>query len=109
MNIKIQGFLYAKGTRHFDAATCKMIEGPEYSFWTNGELHKLEHFRDYALIGPHEINADIPDKFDPRQQLADNLKAEKKRLAAEFNKRVTEIDRQIQTYLAIDNKPTVEA
>jgi hypothetical protein len=94
--------LYAKGTRHFDVKTSRMIEGPEYSFWTNGELNKSEHFRDYALIGPYEISADVPDSFDPRQQLAANLKAEKKRLQAEFNKRVTEIDRQIQTYLAIE-------
>lgn len=109
MKITIQGFLYAKGTRHFDVKTSKMVDGPEYSFWTNGDLHNSEHFRDYALIGPHEIVAEVPDSFDPRQQLADNLKAEKKRLMAEFNRRVTEIDRQIQTYLAIENQSTVEA
>jgi hypothetical protein len=102
MQITIPGFIYAKGTRHLDAKTCRMVEGPEYSFWTSGDLHKSELFRDFALVGPHEIIAEIPDSFDPRQQLADNLKAEKKRLQAEFNKRVTEIDRQIQTYLAIE-------
>jgi hypothetical protein len=102
MKVKINGFIYAKGTRHLDVATCKMVDGPEYSFWTSGDLHKSEHFRDYALIGPHKIIAEIPDSFDPRQQLAENLMAEKKRLQAEFNRRVTEIDRQIQTYLAIE-------
>lgn len=102
MKVTIKGFIYAKGTRHLDFETCKMVEGPEYSFWTSDDLHKSEHFRDYALVGPHEIIAEIPDSFDPRQQLAENLKAEKKRLQAEFNKRVTEIDRQIQTYLAIE-------
>ena len=102
MKVTIKGFIYAKGMRHFDSAECKMVEGPEYSFWTSGDLHKSEHFRDLALVGPHEIIAEIPESFDPRQQLAENLKAEKKRLQAEFNKRVTEIDRQIQTYLAIE-------
>lgn len=109
MKISIPGFIYAKGTRHFDVKTSKIVESPEYSFWTSGDLNKSEHFRDYALIGPYEINADVPDSFDPRQQLVKNLEAEKRRLKAEFGKRVTEIDRQIQTYLAIDNKPTVEA
>ncbi|MFM0141791.1 hypothetical protein [Paraburkholderia sp. RL18-085-BIA-A] len=102
MKISIPGFIYAKGTRHLDVATFKMVEGPEYSFWTSGDLHKSEHFRDLALVGPHEIIADIPDSFDPRQQLAENLKAEKKRLMADFNKRITDIDRQIQEYLAIE-------
>jgi hypothetical protein len=109
MKIAIKGFLYARGTRHFDVKTSKMIEGPEYSFWTSGDLHKSEHFREYALVGPHEIVAEIPDSFDPRQQLAENLKAEKRRLQAEFNRRVTEIDRQIQTYLAIENSATEAA
>lgn len=107
MNVSIPGFLYAKGTRHFDPKTSKMVDGPEYSFWQSGDLHKSEHFREYALIGPHEIIADIPDSFDPRRQLAENLKAEKKRLMAEFNRRVTEIDRQIQTYLAIEGHAEV--
>lgn len=104
MKISIPGFIYAKGTRHFDVKTSRYLEGPAYSFWEGGDLHKSEHFSDYVLVGPHEIIAEIPDSFDPRQKLAENLRAEKKRLQAEFNKRVTEIDRQIQTYLAIEVK-----
>ena len=102
MKVTIPGFIYVKGTRHLDAKTCRMVEGPEYSFWTIGDLNKSEHFREYALVGPHEIIAEVPDTFDPRQQLVKNLEAEKRRLKAEFGKRVTEIDRQIQTYLAIE-------
>lgn len=101
MKVMIKGFIYAKGTRRFDVKTSRYIEGPEYSFWESGDLHKSEHFRDYALVGPHEIIAEIPDSFDPRQQLAENLRAEKRRLQAEFNKRVTEINAQIQNLLAI--------
>lgn len=101
MKISIPGFIYAKGTRHFDMKLSKYVEGPEYSFHTSANLGGGEYFRDYALAGPHEIIAEIPDSFDPRQQLVKNLEAEKKRLKAEFAKRVTEIDRQIQTYLAL--------
>ena len=102
MQVTIKGFIYAKGTRHFDVVTSKMVEGPEYLFWASDTLHKSEHFRDLVLVGPHDLVTDIPDSFDPRQELANNLKAEKKRLQAEFNRRVTEIDHQIQTYLAIE-------
>lgn len=101
MKVSIPGFIYAKGTRHFDMKLARYVEGPEYSFHGSDNLNG-EYFRDYALVGPHEIIADIPEKFDPRQQLVKNLEAEKRRLKAEFGKRVTEIDRQIQTYTAIE-------
>lgn len=109
MKATIKGFIYARGTRHFNVETSKMVDGPEYSFYTSDNLHESEHFRDYALVSPHEIIADVPDSFDPRQQIVKNLEAEKRRLKAEFGKRVTEIDRQIQTYMAIENKPTEAA
>lgn len=102
MKISIPGFIYAKGTKHFDMKLSRYVEGPEYSFHTSDTLGGSEYWRDHALVGPHEIIAEIPDSFDPRQQLVKNLEAEKRRLKAEFGKRVTEIDRQIQTYLAIE-------
>jgi len=104
MEVKISGFIYAKGTRYFDPKTAKYVDGPEFVFNAYDNLAGGEHFRDWVLIGPHEITAHVPDDFDPRLQLAKNLEEEKKRLSAEFNKRVTEIDRQIQTYLAIESR-----
>lgn len=100
--VKIPGFIYAKGTRHFDPKTMQYIDGPEFQFFHSDSMAGGEYGHDRVLIGPHEIVAEIPDSFDPRRALAENLKAEKKRLMAEFNKRVTEIDRQIQKYLAIE-------
>jgi hypothetical protein len=102
MKVTIPGFIYAKGTRHFDMRTSRYVEGPEYSFSTNPDMGSSEYFKDYVNVCPHEIIAEIPDSFDPRQQLVKNLEAEKRRLKAEFGKRVTEIDRQIQTYLALE-------
>jgi hypothetical protein len=49
-----------------------------------------------------EVTIDVPADFDMRAGLVQNLEAEKKRLMADFNKRVAEIDGQIQKYLAID-------
>ncbi|MGF6837006.1 hypothetical protein QF001_000873 [Paraburkholderia youngii] len=57
-------------------------------------------------VGEQEITIDVPDDFDMRAGLVANLEAEKKRLMAEFNARVTAIDSQIQKYLAIENQTT---
>lgn len=102
MKVTIPGFIYAKGTRHFSMELNRFVEGPEYSFHTTDNLADGEYFRDYIVACPHEIVAEVPETFDPRAQLVKNLEAEKRRLKAEFGKRVTEIDRQIQTYLAIE-------
>jgi hypothetical protein len=99
----MKGFIYAKGTRHFDYKTAKFVEGPEYLFHSTDNLSG-EHFKDYVLICPHEIIVEIPDGFDPRAQLVQNLETEKKRLKAEFGRRVAQIEREIQTYLAIENR-----
>jgi hypothetical protein len=101
MKISIPGFIYAVGVRHFDMKKMAYVDTPDFRFNTTDNLTG-EHFRDYALVGPHEIIAEVPDSFDPRKQFVDNLEAEKKRIRAEFNKRITELDRQIQTYLAIE-------
>ena len=47
---------------------------------------------------------DVPDDFDPRPQQVAALEAEKQKARAEFHARVTEIDRQIQSLLAIEHE-----
>ena len=56
----------------------------------------------YINVMPHEIEIEVPDDFDPRPQQVAALEAEKQKARAEFQKRVTEIDRQIQSLLAIE-------
>ena len=58
----------------------------------------------YINVMPHEIEIEIPDDFDPRPQQVAALEAEKQKARAEFQKRVTEIDRQIQSLLAIEHE-----
>lgn len=61
--------------------------------------------KDSVKICDHVIETDIPDDFDMRPGQVANLEREKKRLQAEFNARVVEINRQINTLLAIENRP----
>ena len=50
-----------------------------------------------------ETTFEVPVNFDPTSQQIAALKAEKAQAMAEFQARVTEIDRQIQSLLAIEH------
>jgi hypothetical protein len=65
--------------------------------------------RGYALIDTRDVELEVPDDFDIRPSLVATLEREKKELMAKFQARVTEIDGEIQSLLAIENKPTVQA
>lgn len=70
---------------------------PEYSFFDykpNGKTH--------VTIAEHTIEVDAPDDFDPRGLIVRNLEEQKRSIEAEFHKRVTEINAQIQSLLAIE-------
>jgi hypothetical protein len=62
--------------------------------------------RSLALIGEQDIEIEVPDGFDIRPSLVANLEREKEKLSREFNGKVMEINREIQSLLAIENKPT---
>lgn len=60
-----------------------------------------EGMKDTTKIQPHSFEVDIPDDFDIRIGLVQNLEAEKQKLRAEFAKSVTDIDRRISELTAI--------
>ena len=55
-----------------------------------------------VFVKEHTTTVEVPDDFDPRPQQVAALEAEKQKARAEFQKRITEIDRQIQSLLAIE-------
>lgn len=57
----------------------------------------------YATVMPYSIEVEIPDAFDPAAAQVALLEAEKQKARAEFQARITEIDRQIQSLLAIEH------
>jgi hypothetical protein len=81
MKKQIEGFiLYKKDYSHktgFLFAGCEMNE---YG---------------YITVMPHAFEIDIPDDFDPRGKQVEMLKAEKQKAMADFQNRVTEIERKI--------------
>lgn len=99
MKVTIKAHVHAKKVGRYDADTQTFKEemGFEvYPFDMSGSSG------DRVLVGVQEISVDVPEDFDMRSGLVKNLEAEKKRLMAEFQARVTAIDNQIQKYLAIE-------
>ena len=57
-----------------------------------------------VFVKEHTTEIEVPDDFDQRPQQVAALEAEKQKARAEFQARVTEIDRQIQSLLAIEHE-----
>lgn len=58
----------------------------------------------YTTVMPYSIEVEIPDAFDPTAAQVAMLEAAKQKARADFQARVTELDRQIQSLLAIEHK-----
>ena len=54
-----------------------------------------------TVIRDHEFEVETPDNYDPRAHLVENLEEQKNALRAEFALKVKEIDRRIQSVMAI--------
>lgn len=55
-----------------------------------------------VFVKEHLTTVEVPDDFDPRPQQVAALEAEKQKARAKFQARITEIDRQIQSLMAIE-------
>ncbi|RQR87811.1 hypothetical protein DIE09_06420 [Burkholderia sp. Bp9010] len=58
-----------------------------------------------VAVREHEFEVEVPDDFDPRAGLVENLEREKRKITAEFRAKVTQINGQIQSLLAIEASP----
>lgn len=96
----------------------KQITVNQYAFWVKCKYTGKEEFGLLAYdfrtwpeedrggrIFVKEVQStfDVPDDFDPAAAQVALLEAEKQKARAEFQARITEIDRQIQSLLAIEH------
>lgn len=63
---------------------------------------QFDEIEGFVTVQEHSFTVEVPDDFDPRPQMVVQLEAEKKKVRAEFQARVTQIDAQIQSLLAIE-------
>lgn len=61
-----------------------------------------ERLENEVAVQPHSFTVEVPADFDPRPGMVANLEAEKRKVQAEFAKRVTDIERQISELQAIE-------
>lgn len=77
--------------------------------WSQWELSRYKRTVDssgYAYAGPVTITFEVPDNFDPRPDQIKALEAQREAMRAEFSRRCTEIERQINSLLAIEGATT---
>lgn len=55
-----------------------------------------------VFVKEHTTTVEVPDDFDPRPQQVAALEAAKQKARADFQARITALDRQIQSLLAIE-------
>ena len=93
MKIELKGFLF-----------CRLYGGKtEFELLPWDCRAWAEATRDSRIfVQEHTITVEVPDDFDPRPQQVAALEAEKQKARAAFQARITEIDRQIQSLLAIE-------
>ena len=56
----------------------------------------------YAEVMPYTLEFEIPDDYNPNTAFVSELEKRKNEIRAEFQKRITDIDRQIAQYTALE-------
>ena len=90
MKVQIKGFISLNRMDPWD-------KEPRFCFYA-GKMDEYGH----ATVMPYSFEVDIPDEFDPRAKQVELLRAEKTKAMAEFQARITEIDRQISKLTALE-------
>ena len=93
MKIELKGYLF-----------CRLYGGkPEFELlpW-DCRIWDAASVDGRVFVTEHTTTVEVPDDFDPRPQQVASLEAEKQKARADFQARITEIDRQIQSLLAIE-------
>ena len=99
--ITIPGFIYAckPTSTDFLLKDKQIVGGVKYVFDAYDYSDRSEI---YTKVCQYALNFDLPESFNPVNAFVANLEAQKKKVRADFQARITEIDRQINQLLAIE-------
>ena len=97
--ISIKGFIRAKQAESYQHGQPMTVNGVAYQFTTH-DSQVCEYTG--TIVCPHTLTFELPEKYDPRTGFIQSLQAERKKAQAEFQHRITEIDRQISQLQAIE-------
>jgi len=99
--ITIPGFIHASIPSEWSFGNPDVIDGVKYDFWIHESMGSK-----FTLVCPYLMTFDVPEKFDPAEGFVAGLQAEKKKMMAEHQNALTQLDRQISQLLAITNEVT---
>lgn len=94
--ITIQGFAHCSPSYSWRKDDSNVINGFAYDF-CNIQLEG----DGYIPVGTATLTIDLPEGFDPRSGAVKTLEEQRKKIQAEFQARMNEIDKQISQYTAI--------
>lgn len=89
-------YLIAKGSQKYNLETHQLEDHVIFDVWP------YEEFSGDKAVAKVEVTFEVPDNLNARDLRLSVLEAEKKKLQADFNNRVTQIQRQINELLAIE-------
>lgn len=92
--ITINGWIQCKPAASWDT---NQIDGLKYDFFQHEDMTNCGH----AMVTPYTMTFEVPDSFNPNATFVEALKEKKKELQAEFQKRITEIQSEINKLTAI--------
>lgn len=98
MKVTVQGFIVAKQYDWEDA--------PSFSWLA---FDPTPYFKDYVIVGPHEIEFDVPDDFDFRPIRIAELERQKAEVKAKLAAELNRIDDDIQKLLALPGVKEVQS
>jgi hypothetical protein len=103
MNATLKGFIMASKTQRYDIEKMQYMDEMVFLF---SHYDSSRYNKEEVMVCEHSFDVEVPDGFDPRAGLVANLEREKKKITAEYQARITEINGQIQSLLAIENRAT---
>ena len=97
MKVELNGFLYWKKDNYTGA------ESFQFLHW-DCRQRSIQERDGRVFVKEHSFAVDIPSDFDPVPSQIADLEAEKVKARADFQARITEIDRRIQSLQAIEHE-----
>jgi hypothetical protein len=91
--IKLEGWIHCRPT---DGFSMNAVDGFEYRFWTTDDMSCAG----MAMVTPYTMEFEAPEQ-SLNSKFVEILETKKKEIQAEFQKRITEIQAEINKLTAI--------
>ena len=99
--ITIEGFAYCMPAESYQVDRADVFDGFKFDF-AMADMSTLGG--KYINAGTSKLIITLPENFDPRDGAVKALEKQKQQIKAEFQARITEIERQISQFQAITNE-----